>query len=180
MGILLGLSPFIAFAVLSRFTSAAVALWAAAAVSVVLILRELKLGRSLKVLDCGTLILFAGLACYTTLVHRTWDIMGVRAVVDTGLFLIMLISLIIKLPFTLQYAREEVPESLHTSPIFIRTNYILTAVWTVAMATVAAFDMLAHSNPDYSTLSRRMIIVSLVAAFSFTKWYPDHVSKAHA
>lgn len=60
MGILLGLSPFIAFAVLSRFTSAAVALWVAAAVSVVLILRELKMGRSLKVLDCGTLTLFAG------------------------------------------------------------------------------------------------------------------------
>jgi len=178
MGILLGLSPFIAFAVLTRFTSAAVALWVAACVSVVLILREWKLGRSLKVLDCGTFILFAGLACYTTLVHRSWEIMGVRAVVDSGLFLIMLISLLIQRPFTLQYAREEVPESLHTSPIFIRTNYILTAIWTLAMAVVAIVDMLAHSIPE--PWPRRMIIVVLVAAFSFTKWYPEQVRKAHA
>lgn len=180
MGILLGLSPFIAFAVLSHFTSAAVALWVAAAVSVVMILREWKLGRSLKVLDCGTLILFAGLACYTTVVHRSWDIMGVRAVVDTGVFLVMLISLLIKQPFTLQYAREEVPESLHSSPIFIRTNYVLTAMWTAAMAIIAIVDMMAHSAGETSPWARRTIILVLVAAYSFTKWYPEHVRKSHA
>ena len=52
--------------------------------------------------------------------------MGVRLRVDGGLLLIVLISLAIRKPFTLQYAREHTPKERWNDPGFIRSNVIIT------------------------------------------------------
>jgi hypothetical protein len=46
--------------------------------------------------------------------------------VDTGLFLIVVISMLVRHHFTLQYAREQVDIELWGSPKFVRINYVLT------------------------------------------------------
>jgi hypothetical protein len=68
--------------------------------------------KSQKILEIGTAILFGGLALYAVLGGPVWSILGVRLRVDVGLFLMVLTTLIVGKPFTLQYAREQVPESL--------------------------------------------------------------------
>src|ERR1700733_10588109 len=140
MGVLLGFAPFVAFALLSRFVPASISLWSAAAVSAMLILRQKTRGGSMKILEVGTFVLFAALGTYALVRGNIWDIPTVRSVVDGGLLLIILLSVVVGRPFTLQYAREQVSASVQDSPRFIRTNYIITAIWALAMAVIVLAD----------------------------------------
>jgi hypothetical protein len=94
MSILLGFAPFVAFAMLSRFVSPSVSLCAAAAVSAAIILRQKIRGGSIKILEIGTFILFAALGIYASVRVSGWDIPIVRTVVDGGLLLIILFSML--------------------------------------------------------------------------------------
>jgi hypothetical protein len=101
----------------------------ATVISILLFLRDVFAHKNIKVLELGTLILFGGLALYAKLLVPTWSVIAVRLGVDAGLLLIVLASLAIRRPFTLQYAPEQVSMDLWSSPGFIRTNYGITAVW---------------------------------------------------
>ncbi len=178
MGVLLGFAPFIVFALLSRFIPANTSLWAAAAVSAALVLREKLRGRSMKILEAGTFVLFALLGLYTHFTHGAWDIPTVRSVVDGGLFLIILLSLLVRRPFTLQYAREQVPAAAHSSPTFVRTNYIITTVWALGMAIIVISDLAMHFVAGLPVQVDIVAIVgALGGAFWFTKWYPKQIRK---
>ena len=52
------------------------------------------------------MFLFGGLAVYALLGGPAWTVIGVRLRVDAGLLLIVLASMAVGRPFTLQYARE--------------------------------------------------------------------------
>jgi hypothetical protein len=103
LGILLAFAPFLAFALIDRLSGPTEGLIAGAVVSAALLLRDLIQGRTAKVLEIGTAILFGGLALYALLGRPSWSVVGVRVVVDAGLLLIVLASLVMRRPFTLQY-----------------------------------------------------------------------------
>ncbi len=103
MGMLLALAPFIVFAVIDRLVGVSPGLLAAAAVSAALLLRDwITPNRSPKILEIGTMILFGSLALYSVFGGPTGSILSVRLSVDTGLLLIVLVSMCIRRPFTLR------------------------------------------------------------------------------
>src|SRR4051812_43842730 len=106
MMILLILAPFGAFAALMLVTSAAVSLFVSAAVSLVAIAIDLWYGRSLKILGTGSVITFLAVGLYVTLIDPALSGSAVRFAVDTGILLVSLFSILIRYPFTLQYAIE--------------------------------------------------------------------------
>src|SRR3954470_13371636 len=119
MGILLAFAPFIAFAIVDRLAGSTEGLVTGAVVSTGLLLRDLILGRTAKVLEIGTAILFGSLAVYALLSRLAWSVIGVRLVVDAGLLLIVLASLGMRRPPTLQYAREQVAPEFWNAPDFV-------------------------------------------------------------
>lgn len=175
MGILLAFAPFLAFAVVDRLVGSPEGLFAGFAVSFVLLIRDwLSPSRAPKVLEIGTAILFGALALYTVLRNPTWSIMGVRLVVDTGLLLIVAISIAIRQPFTLQYAREQVRQEIWTSQEFVRTNYVITAAWALAFVALVVADLVLLYVPELPPRFGIIVtIVALVGAIKFTGWYPD-------
>lgn len=177
MGILLAFAPFIAFAVLDRLVGAAEGLVAGACVSVALLLRDwMTPGRHPKLLEIGTALLFGGLALYAVLGGPSWSVIGVRLCVDAGLLAIVVISMLAGSPFTLQYAREQVPPEFWDSPEFIRTNYVITAVWALAFAVMVVAELALLTMPDmHPRIGIIAIVLALVGAIKFTGWYPDHV-----
>src|SRR5258705_3544866 len=112
MSILLSLSPFVAFFVLMRTGSPLAGLVGAVLVSLVLCLRMMRRGESLKILEVGSLVVFGALTAYTLLAAPAWTVATVRLAVDTGLLAIAIVSPAIRRPFTLQYAREPVAEAV--------------------------------------------------------------------
>jgi hypothetical protein len=175
MGILLAFAPFIAFAIVDRLVGGTAGLIAGTVVSAGLILRDLVTpNRAAKVLEIGTVILFGGLALYAVLFDPTWSIVGVRLRVDAGLLLVVLASMALQRPFTLQYAREQVGREFWDRPEFVRTNYVITAVWAVAFGVMVAADLLMLYATDLSPRVGIVVtILAIVGAFKFTSWYPE-------
>ena len=89
-------------------------------------------GRSVKLLGAGSAILFSALGGYVTLVDPGLDAFRRQTAVDTGIFLIALISMLIRHPFTLQYALEAVDAETAAMPGFMRRITSSPAAWTVA------------------------------------------------
>ena len=78
-----------------------------------------------------------------------WAITHPAAVINLALAMIVWLSLIVKRPFTLQYAREEVEIAFWKSPLFIKTNYYLTLMWAVMM-TISALPSIFIPEKIYA------------------------------
>lgn len=171
MNILVSFAPFIAFAVLTHFGLTALGLWAGAIVAAVLILRErFMLGRSVKFLELGALVLFGALAIITSVFGLDWTIARVRLVVDGGLLAIVLVSLAIGSPFTLQYAREGTPPAIWSSPEFLAVNRRITWVWAAAFAALVVADLAMAFLPQLPHVVPVLVTVAaLYLAFRYTR-----------
>lgn len=86
------------------------------------------------------------------------------------------LTVILRKPFTMDYAKEHTDPSLWNSPTFIRTNMILTSAWglTFTINAILAFGKMKHfvlSELSYEIISYTLMIGAAV----FTSWYPGYV-----
>ena len=175
MTIFLILAPYGAFATLMLVTSAAVSLFVSAAIGMMVMAHDAWRGRSIKVLGAGSVVLFAALGAYITLVDGGLSSSAVKLTVDIGVFAISLASLMIRKPFTLQYAREMVDAETAQLAGFLRANYIITWAWTGAFLLMMIANVLTIYVPGLPLWSG--IVIAFAArnsAVYFTKWYPQH------
>jgi len=178
MSILLGLAPFIAFFVVMRLSTPLIALAAAAVIAAALSARGLAKGGSVKILELGSVLLFGLLALYTWIAAPDWSVAGVRLAVDGGLTAIVLLSLAIRRPFTIQYAREQTPPAFWHQPLFIRTNDIITAVWALYFLICSLCDAAALWVPAVPLwLEVALSIGALLGAIYFSSWYPARIRR---
>ena len=179
MSILLAFTPFIVFALIDRLVGSTEGLIAGALVSAALLARDwMTPGRTPKLLEIGTVLLFGGLTLYAVLEEPTWSVIGVRLCVDSGLLLIVLVSMAVGRPFTLQYAREQVAREFWDSSEFLHTNYVITAVWALAFLVMVMAEFALLYVPS---LPRRVgiiaLVLALVGAVKFTGWYPERMKR---
>ncbi len=175
MTLFLILAPYGVFASLMLVASATTSVFAAAAVSLAVVVFDAVRGRSLKMLGAGGALLFAGIGLYLVLVDPSVLGSKVRLAVDTGMFIISGGSMLVRYPFSLQYALESVPPETAAMPGFLRANYMITAAWT------AAALLMMLSNVALLYVPGLPIWTTLVIAFAarnsaiyFTKWYPAY------
>ena len=175
MMIFLILAPFGAFAALMLVTSVAVSLFASAAICLLVVANDILHGRSIKMLGAGSAVLFAALGGYITLVDSSWGSSAVKLTIDAGMLAISLLSLAIRRPFTLQYAREMVDAETARLPGFMKANYIITGAWTAAFLLMLMANVLMIYLPGLPFWSG--IAIAFAArntALYFTKWYPEY------
>lgn len=178
MSLIIAFVPFIAFALLSNWVSSLAGLLAAAALAAALLLRDaLTPGRHVKLLEVGSVLMFGSLAALQAVTGSEAGILAVRLRVDAGLFALVLLSLVIRRPFTLAYAKEQVQPEVWTHPRFLHTNDVLTAAWAAAFAVVTAADAMMLGLPEVPRIaSIAVTALALLAGLRFTTWYPDHAA----
>ena len=175
MTTILILAPYGAFALLMMVASAASSLFASAAACLAVIAFDLVRGRSLKLLGVGTALIFAALGAYQVFGDAPLSKLAVRTAVDGGLFLVGLLSLAFRQPFTLQYAREMAEAEIARSPEFVTANYVITSVWVAAFLLMAAANLLLFNLPDLPLWSGLVIAFAIRnPALYFSKWYPAY------
>jgi hypothetical protein len=132
-------------------------------------------GRSIKILGAGSVILFAGLGAYVALIDPALSSSAVKLSIDVGVLAISLGSLIIRKPFILQYALEEVDAETAKQPGFRKAVYLITWAWNAAFVLMILGNVLTIYVPGLPLWS------SLVIAFAarnsaayFTTWYPQY------
>jgi hypothetical protein len=173
--IFLILAPYGAFATLMLVTSAKVSLFASAAICLMVIAHDIARGRSIKMLGLGSAILFLGLGGTITLVDSSWSASQVKLTVDAGVLAISLLSLAIRRPFTLQYAREVVDAETAALPGFVKANYVITGAWTLAFLLMVMANLLLIYVPGLPLWSGLAIaFAARNTAIYFTRWYPQY------
>ncbi len=181
MTILLILAPYGAFAFLMLVTSAALSLFASSAICLAVIALDVARGRSIKILGAGSALVFAGLGAYLVLIDPPLSSSAVRLAVDACVFAVSLGSLLIRRPFTLQYAIEGVPAETAAMPGFVRANYTITGAWTAATLLMMAGNAATLYVPGFPLWSSLLIaFAARNSAIYFTKWYPEYQKIKHA
>ncbi|KRR14395.1 hypothetical protein [Bradyrhizobium valentinum] len=180
MTIFLILAPFGSFALLMLVTSVEVSLFAAAAICLAVVGIDVYRGRSIKMLGAGCVVLFTGLGAYVALVDPNLSHSAVRLTVDIGVLAISLASLVIRKPFVLQYALEEVDAETAKLPGFRKAIFIITWAWTGAFVLMIAGNVLMIYVPGLPFWSGLAIaLAARNSAAYFTTWYPQYRRAKH-
>ena len=175
MTIFLILVPYGVYTFLMLVTSAAVSVFVASAICLATIAVDVTRGRSVKILTAGSAILFAAIGITLAMFHPALSMLGVKLSVDIGIFMISLGSMLVRRPFTLQYAIESVPADIAAMPGFLRANYIITSAWTAAALLMMVSNIVllyVPSMPIWSSLA--VAFAARNSAIYFTKWYPEY------
>jgi len=140
-----------------------------------------------KHIDIGLPIINTGLLIWVLISPppSSWNHrLCINAIVNGCFFIFALITLIIKSPFTIQYAMENVPQEFWTNESFYDTNYTITSVWIVMWGVSATYALcislyasqsdLNNSNSLINICDIVVPILLLIGAFKFTAEYPKY------
>ena len=175
MTIFLILAPYGAYTLLMLVTSATVSVFAASAICLTTVAIDVAQGRSVKILAAGSAIVFAAIGLYLALRDPALGTLGVKLSVDVGIFVISLGSMLLRRPFTLQYAVESVPAETAAMPGFLYANYVITGAWTAAALLMAAANLVLLYVPGLPLWSSLAVaFAARNSAIYFTKWYPEY------
>jgi hypothetical protein len=131
-------------------------------------------------------ILWCGLAFFTAAaiavigLRDMWTIRHMGILANAALGLSAWATVLLRRPFTLDYARDHMPRALWDDPRFVRTNVLLTSLWaaTFSVNAVLAWGKMAEfaaSPLAYELLSYAL----LVGTAAFTVWYPAHLKRVY-
>jgi hypothetical protein len=101
----------------------------------------------------------------------------VRLVINGGLTMVVLISLLTKKPFTLPYAKETTPPPIWDLPIFLQVNMTISAAWAAAFGVMTAADLAALLGFLALPLDIALGLLALIGAIVFSVRYPAVVRK---
>ena len=175
MTIFLILAPYGAFTFLMLVTSAAISLFASTAVCIAVIAFDVWRGRSIKILGVGSVVTFVAIGLYVALIDPALGASAVRVAVDTGILLVTLFSILIRYPFTLQYALEVTDAETAKLPGFMRANYIITWAWAAASLLMMIGNAAIIYVPWLPFWGGLLVaFAARNCAIYFTKWYPQY------
>ncbi len=178
MSAALAILPYVAFFLVVRAMPSAVhaveiGLWAAFATGLANLALMRRLGRKATLLQTGTLALFALLAMTSAITHWQWTMTEMRLAMDGGFLAIILASVALGRPFTMEYARRRVPEAFWGTKLYMTVNRHITLAWAAAFALLAADTGADLWHPDLPIWFDLLVSLAVMAtAIRFTIWYP--------
>ncbi|MEU6479302.1 hypothetical protein ABZ858_20900 [Streptomyces sp. NPDC047017] len=124
------------------------------------------------IIETGSAVFFAVLAAIAFADPHS-GVHDYSAALSSGvLALIAGVSLAIGKPFTLGIAKRTTPPEVWNLKPFIRTNTVITAVWTAAfLVTALALAAMAHAGHGHSTTATIVQIAGFVVPMVFTVRY---------
>lgn len=97
---------------------------------------------------------------------------------NVALAMFAVATLVLRQPFTMSYAKDMTPEEYWETPAFVRTNYVISAVWAAAFTLCAIFGFIGivflHDSGNFWTAWILQLGVTFFAT-AFTEVYPDYV-----
>ncbi|WP_030665361.1 hypothetical protein [Streptomyces rimosus] len=130
------------------------------------------LSLSLRVLEYGTLVFFAGVTALAFL-HPDSGLRAYDGALSSGwLALITWGSIAVRRPFTLAMARHHAPPEVWQSPLFLRINHVLSAAWAASFTLAAAGQVLVTALGLGPAALIAVHVSAFVIPLRFTATYP--------
>lgn len=177
-----GMSPWILMALLNgpgRFEEAAAA---AFGLSLLLVIGGHRRGSKIKLLEIFDVTYFAVMVLLAQFAAKglvDWLENWGGEMSNIALVLFALGSVIIRQPFTLQYAKEQAPQEVWKTPLFLHINYAITWSWVIGFGVAAAAgfygDAVLDDNNNFWT-AWIIQLAGTIFALSFTEFYPDYAA----
>uniref|UniRef100_UPI003D93FFBE hypothetical protein n=1 Tax=Gordonia sp. B7-2 TaxID=3420932 RepID=UPI003D93FFBE len=177
---LAGLAPWIVMSVFTGPGRYEEAVSAALGLAILVVFANWRLGNTIKLLEWFDTAFFAVLAAiglFASTGTIEWLELWGGEIANVALVCFALGSIVIRRPFTLEYAREQVDSEFWEQPLFIRTNYVITWAWVAAFAVSAIAGAIGDAVLDDSGNFWTGWIVQIgatVFAIAFTEFYPDY------
>ncbi|MEV8599427.1 hypothetical protein AB0465_05915 [Streptomyces griseoviridis] len=186
--LVLNFLPLIVFSLLARVLPSN-GIGVAGLVAAVLALGALLVSRPIlppKIISMLSLVVFAVIAALGLTLGRqddarlaTWGGAGVGVVLG-----LLILALVPVMPFTEQFAREQVPRSAWGSPTFRRVNRVLSTAWGVAIVALGVSRIVAASLERFHAIEVIFGLILpvwiIVQMLRFTKSYPERVAHGGA
>lgn len=151
---------------------------AALAASVAIIAEQRRSGTGFDalIIESGSAVFFAVLAAIAFADHDS-GLHTYSAALSSGtLAVIAGVSLAVGRPFTLGIAKRTTPREVWGLRPFVRTNVVITSVWTAAFAvTAAVLAVVAHAGHAHSTGATLVQLAGFAVPMVFTVRYVAHV-----
>jgi hypothetical protein len=176
--ILIGFLPWILFGIMAGppLIRLEAALAVALAATLALGFKQLRKG---FFLTWGSLLFFAFSLILVAFLKNLWIIEHMDLMARGALAAIAWASIITARPFTLQYARESVPEAYWRTPEFIHTGYVVAIVWGIIfLIALAASLFRPYLEQMASWLYQLLATGTMFLGVIFTQWYVQRVRKA--
>jgi hypothetical protein len=177
-----GLAPWILMAVVSgpgRFEEAASSALGLALLTLWLSSRR---GVPVHLLEVFTVVYFGVMAVLGLVASDRvieWLELWAGDLSSIALAAFAIVTLLIRRPFTLAYAKDTTPREQWDNPLFMRINYVISAVWAgafVVSAVSGAYgDGVLHDNGEFWT-AWIVPLGAVIFAGSFTELYPDYAT----
>ena len=174
--LVLSFAPWLAFLLIARDSLFRVKVGLIVALALSICLGIAKINKGI-ILWAG-LLFFAYATVSVAFLNDMWTLRYMGVLANGTLAAVTWFTILIRKPFTLDYAKEHTDPSLWNRPSFVLTCTIIACVWaaTLTVNTALAFGkMQAVLAPEvaYDVVS----YASLLAVAIFTSWYPKHVHK---
>ena len=180
MTIFLILAPYGAFTFLMLLAPPVMAVFAACLIALAVIMLDAIRGRALKLFGVGGVMVFGAIGLYLAFIDPALATSKVKLAVDTGILIISAGSMLIRFPFTLQYAIEAVPAETAAMPGFLRANYLITAAWATASLLMMLSNLAVLYVPGLPFWTSLLIaFAARNSALYFTRWYPQYRERKH-
>jgi hypothetical protein len=144
-------------------------------ISIATIAQQTRSGRPMdaQIIDIGSGVFFAALTVLAFADPNTALHPYSPALSSGVLALIAGTSLALRMPFTLGIAKQNTPREMWDHPVFIRTSYVITSVWTASFAIgCVVLAALAHSSSTLRTVAQ---VLAFAIPVVFTIRYVAHI-----
>lgn len=173
--VILGFLPWIIYSVLANRGESGILHGAIIALVLTFILGRENLRKGF-ILDWCTVVFFAFVLVVGVYLRHPWITQHPGLFADGALAVMAIGSLLVGMPFTIQYAREQVAQEHWHSPIFRRVNQILTLTWGITFALSAWLGWLLPLNV-YTILHVVLLVLAIIITMRFPDWYSERAEK---
>jgi hypothetical protein len=177
-----GIAPWVLMGVVSgpgRFEEAASAALGLALLTLWVASRR---GVPIHLLEVFTVVYFGVLAVLGLVAPDAtidWLELWAGELSNIALAVFAIVTLLIRKPFTLAYAKDTTPREHWDDPLFLRINYAISGVWAGAFAVSALAggygDAVLRDNDNFWT-AWIVPLAAIIFAGSFTEFYPDRAT----
>lgn len=189
MAFVVGFAPWIVYWILVGnvpfLTAVLVAFGLALAVNALALVRR----QPLMALEVGTAVVFLVFTVMALTLPESFLERWLQPLGNLGLFVIVLVSVLVGKPFTLQYARRSAPRELWDEPGFVYVCVLLAWVWVAAMAAMTVVSAIPPLVDGGATIKDEDDALSIACywvlpftflglAFIFTSKFPDWFAAA--
>lgn len=175
-----GIAPWVLLSVISGPGRFEEAVSAALGLALLLLWVGYRRGIPVHLLELFGVVFFGVLAVFGLVGSAgtiDWLELWAGELTNIALAVFVAVTLLIRKPFTLAYARDTTPRELWDSPVFLRINYIISAVWGLSFAVAAVVGFIGDAVYRDAGNFWTGWILQLAAMFfavSFTEFYPDY------